>query len=383
MDGETLFLNDTFHGQQNMMICSPLFLFLWYTVVVGILSILGLIGNTLSLIVLQRDNGGKVANLLLQALAIADNCVLIASIGILSIIYGSLPYFKAYDTLGRLVSPIRLYFQPIAYITKTCAIWMTVLLAVNRFVVIKKPLRAQDLCTLWKARLQVLGVVVFSIACNIPRFFHYKEITVQEGNMSKTKMTYTSIGVGSSAYIIYTNTFSVLILLLPMVILIITNVGLILELRKMRQQRKQLSTMATPNTSSDANITLVMIIIIVIFIVCHLPDGVAQGIGSFYKENWWTYSCYVDAACNFLVAFNSSINFFVYYFVRKRFRDTLSSLLCRRRNPIVIEPSTCVTETQLRYENFNLVNRLHGNGNVWVAINLANSLLSENLLESI
>ena len=357
MDGEAIFLNDTFHGQQNMMVCSPLFRFLWYTVIVGTLSILGLVGNTLSLIVLQRDNGGKVANLLLQALAIADNCVLIASIGILSI-YGSLPYFKAYDTLRRLLSPIRLYFQPIAYITKTCAIWMTVLLAVNRFVVIKKPLRAQDLCTLWKARLQVLGVVVFSIVCNIPTFFHFKEITVQEGNASRTRLTYSSIGAGSSAYVIYTNTFSVLVLLLPMVILIIMNVGLILELRKMQQQRKRLSTMATPNNTSDANITLVMIIIIVIFIVCHLPDRVAQGIGSFYKETWWTYSCYVDAACNFLIAFNSSINFFVYYFVRKRFRETLSSLLCCRRNPIVIEPSTCVTEIQLRYDIFNPINRL-------------------------
>ena len=348
MDSEILLLNDTFYSQQNMMVCSPLFLFLWYTVLVGILSIFGLIGNTLSLIVLQRDKGGKVASLLLQALAIGDNCVLIASIGILSIIYGSLPYFKAYDTLTRLLSPIRLYFQPIAYITKTCAIWMTVLLAVNRFVVIKKPLRAQDLCTLWKARLQVLGVVVFAVACNIPRFFHYKEITVQQGNTSTTRLVYSSIGVGSSAYVIYTNTFSALVLLLPMVVIIIMNVGLILELRKMRQQRKRLSTMAKTNNTSDANITLVMMIIIIIFIVCHLPDGVAQGISSFYKENWWTYSCYVDAISNFLIAFNSSINFFVYYFVRKRFRETLSNLLCCRQKPIIIEPSTCVTETQLR-----------------------------------
>ena len=303
MDSEGLFVNDTYHYQHNVMVCSTLFHFVWYTIVVGTLSLIGIIGNTLSLIVLQRDKGSKVANLLLQALAIADNCVLIASICILSVIYGTLPYFEAYGTLQRLISPIRLYFQPIAYITKTCAIWMTVLLAVNRYVVIKNPLKAQDLCTLWKARLQVLGVIVFSVASNIPRFFHFKEVNVEHGNTSKTKLEHSSIGKGTSAYVVYTNMFSVLVLLLPMIILIIMNIGLIRELRKMRKERKRLSTTSTSRHASDANITLVMVIIIVIFIVCHLPDRVALGIDSFYRENWWIYSCYLGAMCNFFDSF--------------------------------------------------------------------------------
>ena len=329
--------------------CTELFLFIWYSVIVGIISLLGLIGNTLSIIVLQRDKGSKTANLLLQALAIADNCVLVASFGLLSIFLGSLPYFKEYETFSSWLTPIRLYIQPIAYITKTFAIWMTVLLAANRYVVIKRPLRAQDLCTFWRARIQVIVIIVFSIACNMPRFFHWEEVTVQKGNSSETRLRHTDIGKGSSAYAWYTNIFSAVVLLLPMLIVIIMNVGLIRELRRMRKQRKRLSTMSPPRgSSSDSNITLVMCIIIVIFIVCHTPDAISQGIDSFHKEDWWVQSCYVYAVCNFLIAFNSSTNFFVYYFVRQKFRKTLYNMLCGLGRPILVEPSTCVTETQLR-----------------------------------
>ena len=340
----------TYHEHYNMMPCTPLFNFIWHTVIVGTVSLLGLVGNTLSIVVLRRDKGSKIANLLLQALALADNCVLIATISILSIIYASLPYFKADKTLDFLTNSIRLYIQPIAYITKTCAIWMTVLLAINRYVVVKRPLQAQNVCTLLRAKIQVLVVVVFSIACNLPRFFHYKEVIVQKGNISETELQHTSIGKGSSIYPLYINMFSTVVVLLPMVIVIVMNVGLIRELRKVRQQRKRLSRM-TPScgSSSDSNITLVTVIIIVIFIVCHTPDAVALGIDSFHKEDWWIYSCYVEAACNFLIAFNSSINFFVYYFVRRKFRQTLFTMLCGRGAPILREPSTCVTETQLRY----------------------------------
>ena len=151
-------------------------------------------------------------------------------------------------------------------------------------------------------------------------------------------------------YTLYVNMYSAIVVLLPMVIVIVMNVRLIRELRKVRQQRKRLSTMTPPcGSTSDSNITLVMVIIIVIFIVCHTPNAIALGIDSFHKEDWWKYSCYVQAACNFLIAFNSSINFFVYYFVRKKFRQTLFAMLCGRGPPILREPSTCVTETQLRY----------------------------------
>ena len=51
----------------------------------------GLLGNTLSLVVLERDRRNRVAVFLLQSLATADNLVLAVALLELSVVYGLLP----------------------------------------------------------------------------------------------------------------------------------------------------------------------------------------------------------------------------------------------------------------------------------------------------
>ena len=305
-------------------LCPSLFRFVWYTIIIGTLCLLGLTGNTLSIITLQRDRGSHVANLLLQALALTDNALLLVSLLTLSVIWGALLYFNAN---GQMVVPYALkYVQPIGYMTKTCAIWMTVLLAINRYIVIKKPLQAQHICTVWKARLQILAVLTFSILCNIPRFFRVNIIKKTEGNVTMPKYEETSIGTGSLFHIIYTNVlYTILVIVLPLVLLVSMNVSLILELKKMRHQRIMMSSNCK---STEANITLVMCIIIVIFIGCHMPDRILQGIRSFHKVESYDSYCYLSAVCTLLIIINSSCNFLIYFFVRKRFRRLLYQILC-------------------------------------------------------
>ena len=210
--------------------------------------------------------------------------------------------------------------------TKAFAIWMTVLLAVNRYIVIKRPLDAHRICTLWKARIQILTVLIFSIACNLPRFFRIRIVEKVSGNTSVMAYEETNIGKGSLFHIIYTNVlYTLLVYTLPLILLVFMNVSLILELRKMKEQRSLMNVSSQP---SDANITLVMCIIIIIFIVCHTPDRILQGINSFYKDDWWEQACYLFAICNLLIVINSSSNFLVYYFVRKRFRRVLFEVIC-------------------------------------------------------
>ena len=306
--------------------CSVLFRFIWYTVITGTLCLLGLTGNTLSIVILQKDKGNEVANLLLQALALADNSLLFSSIVMLSVLWGSLSYFNARHILDMILPYFLKYIQPIGNMTKAFAIWMTVLLAVNRYIVIKRPLDAHRICTLWKARIQILTVLIFSIACNLPRFFRIRIVEKVSGNTSVMAYEETNIGKGSLFHIIYTNVlYTLLVHILPLILLVFMNVSLILELRKMKEQRSLMNVSSQP---SDANITLVMCIIIIIFIVCHTPDRILQGINSFYKDDWWEHACYLFAICNLLIVINSSSNFLVYYFVRKRFRRVLFEVIC-------------------------------------------------------
>ena len=320
-NGSARFINETVIHPYKF--CPQLFRFVSYTIVTGTLCLLGITGNTLSIITLQKDKGNQVANLLFQALALADNALLFVSIIILSVIWGSLSYLEANETFAAISPYILKYVQPLGYMTKTCAIWMTVLLAVNRYLVIKNPLQAQHLCTLWKARLQILVVIIFSIVCNIPRFFRVR--------ITKVGYEETDFGKGSLFHIIYTNVlYTVLVLVLPLILLIFVNVSLVRELKRMRHQRNLMN--ANNRRSPDTNITLVMCIIIVIFIGCHTPDRILQGVRSFHKNVSWEYYCYLSAVCTLLIIINSSCNFLVYFFVRKRFRRLLYQTVCSVKN---------------------------------------------------
>ena len=80
----------------------------WFYLVVGVMCLLGLAGNTLSILVLRKDNSHRVAALLLEALAAADNLVLITSLVVLVLWFGMAPYLWPDSQLQ-----VSLYYQTI------------------------------------------------------------------------------------------------------------------------------------------------------------------------------------------------------------------------------------------------------------------------------
>ena len=80
----------------NVGYADPCVVPMWFhfvvnTLLIGALCVFGLFGNTLSLIVLERDCHNRVAVFLLQSLATADNLFLCVGFFQLSVFYGLLP----------------------------------------------------------------------------------------------------------------------------------------------------------------------------------------------------------------------------------------------------------------------------------------------------
>jgi len=133
---------------------------LWFrftvnTLLIGVLCMFGLFGNTLSLFVLERDRRNRVAVFLLQSLATADNLVLCVAFVELSIVYGLLPVVGRLDIQQASAPYLVKYVNPVGYAVQSCAIWITVLLAVNRYVAICRPFVAAHWLRMRRTRLQV------------------------------------------------------------------------------------------------------------------------------------------------------------------------------------------------------------------------------------
>lgn len=312
----------------------------YFTALIGALCILGFLGNTISILVLQKDRGNAIAAFLLQALAIADNSVLCISFLVLSVIYGFLPHVLSKGQEITTVAYMIAYGQPCAFMSHTATIWMTVLLALNRYIAICRPFNATSWCTRKKTRLQVALVYGFAFLYNFPRFFQYK-LVYRDDLLSNNETCYiaveTSIGETTSLFgQIHTNyVYTFVVVLLPLALIIALNTLIICEMKRMRIRRVSVSS---DKPVREENISKVMVVIMIMVVVCHLPDRITFILTKTIGVSSRNRACdkplyYIIAINNLLVILNSSTNFLVYYILRKSFRRILLHKLCGRAYP--------------------------------------------------
>ena len=125
------------HGDDDVMATNPdeecnLFTFILYVPIFGSVCIFGLVGNTLSFIVLQWGRKNAVATFLLQSLAIADNLFLLTTGFTQGFI--ALALFIQCEGCNAVMPYLQVYVAPFIHITQFGTIWMTMLIAFNRYV---------------------------------------------------------------------------------------------------------------------------------------------------------------------------------------------------------------------------------------------------------
>jgi hypothetical protein len=119
-----------------------IFRFALYAIFMGVMCLVGFIFNTLSLIVLRGDRHTPIASFLLRCIAIADNCFILAWT-IQYPVNDVRKFFNIRITERHYVWYVLLvYTYPTLYVTQLTMIWLTVLVALNRFVAICLPYRS-------------------------------------------------------------------------------------------------------------------------------------------------------------------------------------------------------------------------------------------------
>lgn len=320
------------------------FFFLIYGPLCGMVCLFGLIGNILSFAVLHKYSRNNNATYLLKALAISDSLFLITAIGIQ--MYPAMAmYFDLYDQLKPIYPKMQTYGWPIAHMVQMGTTYMMVLIAVNRYIAVCKPLHACTLCSKKQVQLQISIICLCIVIYNIPRFFEYNYVA--KNNTNSDNHTYmVTENVGLITYTVYNYlyeiaSYCVFVFLVPLLILIVLNVLLVRELKRANQSRR---TICSRRNAEENNITLVIIVIILVFIVCQSPASVNQilyytPVGqSIESQMCASYEKYYHIS-NLLIITNSAINFIVYCLFRRQFRHELLALFgCRTFHPQTTRP---------------------------------------------
>ena len=325
-----------------------LYTFIISTLIVGILTGAGIIGNSLTFAVFWKGKFNKATSFLFMCLSLTDSAVLLTAFVFMSI----LPFV---DYTGYLQSfcdvypSIYVYVLPLCLMAKTATVWLTVLITVNRYINVCLPLRASQWCTISKVHTQVTLVLLLSILYNIPKFAEYQvsvpsnndtiaeyQVVSTDGTICTDYKVYKNILFSYAFDLIYNSVlYAMFTIVLPTCILAVLNMRLIHALNARRLMQKQIHTVGIGSHNNNS-MTFVLVIVVIVLIVCQLPSAVSRVLWIVAPRaafNCGGYLFYMWPISNSVIIFNSAVNFLIYIVCNKRFRGVLIRKVCKRRVP--------------------------------------------------
>ena len=289
--------------------------------VVGPLALMGLIGNVITYIIFGKMGRQNAVTFLLRSLAVIDSCGLLVAVTYEYWFWSVLCGNVSIDTLASMLWPFMAVFvQPLYRVFLLANAWTSVIIGINRYIAVCRPLHAARLCTVSHARKQIACVVLFSFAYSLPRFLEYKDIGDGKYFGLKdldwmTKLWYYYIYVVGCDI-----TFRFLV---PVSILLYVCVRLAMTLRA--ATRQQMIRHGTHNT--DTRVTTMLVVFLGVFLVCQTPSiymrisfVLTRVYGRIILERDMVMYYLFSPLC---IIFNSSVNCLIYLAYNKQFRRKL------------------------------------------------------------
>lgn len=286
-------------------------------IIYPVLCFPGIVGNILSLIVLFHKDMATSTNVYLSALAISDTVKLINDV--LYFILILMKYTEA-ENAGMIMANLYPYAHYIFNFAVCVTAWLTVSIAIERYISVCHPTRAKAICTLSRARNTSTFVFIVMVIISIPSALRYHAVFITDPvlNITCYVVKPTTLGSNKSFMKPYTwiqNSFRSIV---PLIVLIFLNARIINELKRERIKGKSLS--------GRNRITLIMIIIIIVFLVCITPDAVMSmffGFGYVEEDNIVKG---IREITDSLLAANSAFNFILYCTMSQQFRGTFCKI---------------------------------------------------------
>jgi len=220
--------------------------------------------------------------------------------------------------------------------------WLIVSIAVERYIFVCHATRARLLCTVQRAIVVGLAVVVSMSVVALPSALRYHRMACRDTVSNETvfEVQLTEFGRSQPFAVAYTWTLTLLRSIVPLVVLVAFNARIVYSLRTTstsagtrdkldggyedRRQRRR--------AAKNRSVTVMLVVVVIVFVVCILPDAIMSvGFGVGYVDERDQVAKGVREFSDALLALCSAINFVVYCLCSVQFRAALFDLLHRRR----------------------------------------------------
>ena len=332
----------------------------WYQPIHGylapIICVFGVAANILNIVVLTRKNMQTSTNVILTGLAISDGLTMAAYIPyalLMYVIHGtkSTPIRDTYQ-----VAQFQMGYALFSVVVHSISIWLTVTLALFRYIFIRFPRLGAQYCNIHKAKVAVMAVVVVVTLVCVPYSVNFtigsdlftdKTGSIPNGTTYFIQMKNTN----DFEKILYNVNFwiqALLIKLLPSFLLTIFSILLVNTMRNAEKRRKKLlnnvpmsdengatstsstTTSARKQKKSRSNRTTKMLLaVVILFLLTETPQGVLNVMGGLDESFFLHIYLPLGDLLDIITLINNGINFVLYCTMSKQFRDTFLKLFLK------------------------------------------------------
>lgn len=328
-------------GQYPLDLAVPL-----YGYAMPVLLLVTTVANTLIVAVLWQPHMRSPTNAVLMAMALSD---------MLTVLFPEPMFFYMY-TLDNHAKPLHppaacyawyVLHEPIPNMFHTASIWLTVLLATQRYISVCHPSLAPRWCTQSIVTWAIVWVFFFAAIHQTPRVFenHFQSMQIEwEGQcVWVCRVTFNSWVTAIQIHVYYPIYFwfrVVFVHLGPCTVLVVLNVLLFKALKEAQKRRKKLlnekSSSKECRRLRDHNTTLMLIVVVSVFLVTEIPLAVItvlhiisnSGLTIFSDQSYDSVMRFFIISNSFII-FSYPINFAIYCGMSRQFRETFRDLFVR------------------------------------------------------
>ncbi|XP_017054983.1 sex peptide receptor [Drosophila ficusphila] len=309
------------------------------------LMIITIISNSLIVLVLSKKSMATPTNFVLMGMAICD---------MLTVIFPAPGLWYMY-TFGNHYKPLHPVSMCLAYsifneimpaLCHTISVWLTLALAVQRYIYVCHAPMARTWCTMPRVRRCTAYIALLALLHQLPRFFDRTYMPLEiEWNGEATEVCHLETALWVHEYIgvdlYYTSYYLFRVLfvhLLPCIILVTLNILLFAAMRQAQERRKLLfreNRKKECKKLRETNCTTLMLIVVVsVFLLAEIPIAVVtvMHIVSSLIIEFLDYG--LANICimltNFFLVVSYPINFGIYCGMSRQFRETFKEIFLGR-----------------------------------------------------
>ncbi|XP_064629607.1 psychosine receptor-like [Lineus longissimus] len=288
-----------------------------------ILIIFGLLGNLFSFLLMNRQKYQKSTTCFYMRCMAGSDCLYIYGRMFLRQIIVMAPHhFESMDVKV----PFCLNFNVSFMIGLVLSPMILVVMAFDRFLAVTWPLKAAMICTMRRARITVLVLILFSLTFSL--------MTLGRTYQEKYNFWLCPLNFEEPIDEIYSTIQATITAFFPMAALAIFNLGILIAVYRSKRNTKLTKTSSGPKGKESLSITLATVIVTCAFIVLQTPHKanvlfwtVFQGEVTADVRQWQRL---MNNAVLLTENLNYCINSYLYILASKRLRNEMVNIICPR-----------------------------------------------------